>query len=132
MPQPAGKVFHGGSILGLARRSFDRLAPGQEYGSQIPIILSAVALEAFVEHQAEVGGGTSRTEHLERVTNRCVTTALPVISTARSLPRPMAAMLLSDPSWDHRAACRSTVPNRTALDAEANFRAWYRCATSGR
>lgn len=56
MAKRAGTLYHSGSTLTLARRSYERItSTSNEFESEIPIILSAVALEAFVnelEHMA--------------------------------------------------------------------------------
>jgi hypothetical protein len=56
MAQPAGKVYHSGHLLLLARQCYNRISPGHESESQIVMIMAAVALEAFLnelEHNAE-------------------------------------------------------------------------------
>jgi len=56
MPQPAGKVYHSGHLLFLARKCYERITVGHESESQIVIILAAVALEGFLndlEHHGD-------------------------------------------------------------------------------
>ena len=38
--------YSGGHLLELARRGQERIAPGQESESRIPIILAAISIEA--------------------------------------------------------------------------------------
>lgn len=71
MAQPAGKMYHSGHLLVLARRCYDRITPGSESESQIVIIMSAVALEGFLnelEHEWAMGiPATESTSNLARV-----------------------------------------------------------------